>query len=83
MNTRRMTPAELRAIIDAAGITMSRAAEITQTRLTSILCYSEGVAEIPAPVSLLLCSHLLLDGLAVDLARPWVPDDLAAVLAPP
>ena len=85
MNSRRMTPAELRAIIDAAGISTARAAQLAAVGERALLGFTIGalnVGELPAPASRLLCIHLLFEGLAVDLARPWVPDDLAEVLAP-
>ena len=84
MNTRRMTPIELRAIIDAAGITPERAAQITgiDPYALSLFVRLLGADCIPAPISRLLCTHLLALGLATELAQPWVPDDLAEVLAP-
>ena len=88
MNTRRMTPAELRAIIDAAGITIPLAAEMAGVSPAALRQYLPTNVDgwenytPPAPISRLLCIHLLFEGLAVDLARPWVPDDLAEVLAP-
>ena len=85
MNSSRMTPAELCAIIDAAGITTKRAAEMASVGERALVGFSVGdpfSGTLPAPASRLLCIHLLFEGLAVDLARPWVPDDLAAVLAP-
>ena len=83
MNTRRMTPAELSAIIDAAGITSRRAAEIAGVNVNDIHeCAYFGIEDLPAPISKTLCARLLALGLATELARPWVPDDLAEVLAP-
>ena len=82
MNTRRMTPAELLAIIDAAELPANRIAGIIGVQPLTLACYLASAVAIPAPVSRLFCIHLLFDGLAVDLARPWVPDELAAVLAP-
>ena len=83
MNTRRMTPAELRAILDAAGITTACAAEMACISFSSLDNWQwAGDDPIPAPISRLLCIHLLFEGLAVELSRPWVPDDLAEVLAP-
>ena len=82
MNTLRMTPAELRAIIDAAGITTARAAEMACISESGLLSALAHWYSIPSPSSRLLCINLLFAGLATDLARPWVPDELAAVLAP-
>ena len=82
MNSRRMTSAELRAIIDSAGISTARAAEMAGVSEPAMASYLGDWLHPAAPTIRLLCTHLLALGLAVDLARPWVPDDLAAVLAP-
>ena len=82
MNTRHMTPAELRTIIDSAGIKIDRAAEMAGASAWSMQARMDGFIDISTPISSLLCIHLMFDGLAVELARPWVPDDLAEVLAP-
>ena len=90
MNTRRMTPTELLAIIDKAGVGPIRAAQMACCADVAVLyrylpaTNRGGMSDLdcPAPISRLLCIHLLFEGLAVDLARPWVPDELAAVLAP-
>ena len=83
MNTRRMTPEEFRSIIDSAGIGIDRAAEFACISPEAMSDFAFGYnTSLTAPISRLLCIRLLFDGLAVGLARPWVPDDLAAVLAP-
>ena len=83
MNSRRMTPAELREIIDSAGISITHAAELAGVSFPSLVnSISDGGDPIPAPISRLLCIHLLALGLATELSRPWVPDELAEVLAP-
>ena len=85
MNTRRMTTTELRAILHVAGISTARAATITgidYAALSLLVRDLGGDHHVPAPISRLLCTHLLALGLATELARPWVPDDLAEVLAP-
>ena len=82
MNTRRMTPAELLAIISSSELSLDRIAGMAGVRSIALARYLAGAAGISAPVSKTLCTHLLALGLAVDLARPWVPDALAGVLAP-
>ena len=86
MITRRMAPAELRAIINAAHLKTEDAARMAAIEPYQLadLWYGDDNNDllVPAPVSRMLCTHLLAMGLATDLVRPWVPDELAELLAP-
>jgi transcriptional regulator with XRE-family HTH domain len=74
---RRMTPADLRAVIDSAGITQQRAADLAGVKLRTMQQYLAGDRAMPLSASGLLCSSLLILGAPADLLLPWMPPAVA------
>jgi transcriptional regulator with XRE-family HTH domain len=69
----RMTPAQLRDIIERGGITQARAAELAGVAPRTMRQYLAGDRAIPLSVSGMLCVCLILLGAPAVLLRPWLP----------
>lgn len=76
----RMTPDQLRDIIERAGITQARAAELAGVGLRTMQQYLAGDRAMPVSASGLLVVSLALLGAPVGLLAPWVSDEVAAQL---
>ena len=76
----RMTPAQLRDLIERAGITQARAAELAGVKERTLRQYLAGDRAMPLSASGLLCLSLILLGAPSGLMAPWLPAEVAAAL---
>lgn len=73
----RMTPQQLRDIIDRAGLTPQQAADLAGITVRTLDQYRAGERQIPLSVSGLLCLSLSVLGGPVGLLAPWLRADVA------
>ena len=76
----RMTPEVLRDIIQRAGITQSRAAELAGVQPRTMRQYLAGDRTMPLSASGLLCLSLIALGGPAGLLSPWLPPDVAKAI---
>lgn len=79
----RMTPADLRALLERAELTQARAAALAGVKLRTMQQYLAGDREMPQSASGSLCMALLL---TLDGSLPvgqWLPTEVAAALRLP
>ena len=78
-SAKRMTPEELRDLIERADITQTRAADIIGISLRTMQQYIAGDRPIPLSVSRHLCAALIIIGKRMAV-RQWLHPDIARVL---
>ena len=74
---RRMTPQQLRDIIDRAGLTQQQAADLAGVALGTMKQYLAGLRAMPQSASGLLCLSLIVLGGPAGLLAPWLRADVA------
>ena len=79
----RMTPEQLRDLIQRAGITQARAAELAGVAERTMRQYLAGDRAMPLSASGLLCLSLIMLGGPAGLLSPWLHPDLRDRLAQP
>jgi transcriptional regulator with XRE-family HTH domain len=77
----RMAPEHLRDIIERAGITQARAAELAGVAERTMRQYLAGDREMPLSASGLLVVSLVLLGAPAALLQPWIPDAVREQIA--
>ena len=75
-----MTPAELRDLIERAGMTQTRAADLAGVALRTMQQYLAGDRAIPLSASGLLCVSCIILGSPAGLLLPWLPSEVAALI---
>lgn len=77
---RRMSPAELRDLIERAGITQARAAALAGVAERTMRQYLAGDRAMPLSASGLLCVSCVLLGSPAGLLLPWLPPETASLI---
>lgn len=77
---RRMTPAELRDLIERTGMTQARAADLAGVALRTMQQYLAGDRAIPLSASGLLCVSCIILGSPAGLLLPWLPYEVSALI---
>ena len=76
----RMTPDQLRDLIQRAGITQARAAELAGVQLRTMQQYLAGDRAMPLSASGLLCMSCVALGAPVGMLAPWMHPDVAQAM---
>jgi len=76
----RMTPEQLRDLIERAGITQARAAELAGVKERTLRQYLAGDRAMPLSASGLLCLSLILLGAPAGMLAPWLTEEVATAL---
>ena len=77
----RMTPDQLRNLIERANMTQTRAADLAGVKLRTMQQYLAGDRAMPLSASGLLCLSCVMIGAPVGLLSPWLPAEVAGVLS--
>ncbi len=73
----RMTPEALRQLIERAGITQARAAELAGVEQRTLERWLSGDRAMPRSASGLLCLSLIMLGAPAALLHPYLPEAVA------
>lgn len=76
----RMTPEQLRDLIERAGLTQARAAVLAGVKERTMRQYLAGDRAIPLSASGLLCVSCIMLGAPVGALAPWLPPETAALI---
>lgn len=77
----RMTPEALRQLVERAGITQARAAELSGVEQRTFERWLAGDRAMPRSASGLLCLSLILLGAPASLFLPYLPSGVAELAA--
>ena len=73
----RMTPQQLRDIIDRAGLTQQQAADLAGVALPTMKQYLSGLRPVPESAAGLLCLSLIVLGGPAGLLAHWLRPEVA------
>ncbi len=77
----RMTPKQLRDLIESTGLTQARAAILAGVKERTMRQYLSGDRAMPLSASGLLCVSCIMLGAPVGPLAPWIPHETAALIA--
>ena len=76
----RMTPDELRDLINRAGMTQARAAELAGVQLRTMQQYLAGDRAMPVSASAMLCVACIMLGAPATLLLRFIPGETAELI---